>query len=405
MNVIMISPGFPVEQPFFTRGLARQGARVIGLGDQPESALPAIARESLAAYFQVPSFTDEEAVYRQVDDIARRVEIERVECTWEPYVLLAAKLRERYGVPGMTYRQVLPFRDKEIMKEVLDAHGIRTPHHAATTTVAGVRKAIDQIGYPVCIKPIAGAGSADTYRVRDEQELEQVVPLLKHVPEVTVEEFIEGNDYTFDTVCVDGQIKFFNIATYRPRALVARQNEWISPQTICIRDVDSPHLAAGRRMGEAVIKALGFQTGFTHMEWFLKPDGEAVFGEIAARPAGSHTVDLMNYANDIDLYEGWAEAVLHGRFSQPITRKYNAGHIFKRAQGQGRIQRIEGLESLLSEFGQHICVVDLLPIGAPRRNWKQTLRSDGMIIARHPDFGTLCEILDQIGVRLQMYAG
>ena len=32
MNVLMISPGFPTEMQYFTRGLARVGARVIGLG-------------------------------------------------------------------------------------------------------------------------------------------------------------------------------------------------------------------------------------------------------------------------------------------------------------------------------------------------------------------------------------
>jgi hypothetical protein len=47
----------------------------------------------------------------------------------------------------------------------------------------------------------------------------------------------------------------------------------------------------------------------------------------------------------------------------------------------------------------------LLPVGAPRRNWKQTLRSDGMVIIRHPDLAAACEIADQVGIRLQMYAG
>ena len=32
MNIVMLSPGFPLEQAFFTRALARTGARVIGIG-------------------------------------------------------------------------------------------------------------------------------------------------------------------------------------------------------------------------------------------------------------------------------------------------------------------------------------------------------------------------------------
>lgn len=405
MNILMISPGFPVEQPFFTRGLARNGHHVIGLGDQPQHDLPEMAKDSLDAYLKISSYQNEAEILGKVAEAASQVHIDRVECTWETQMLLAAKLREMLKLPGMTVAETIPFRDKERMKQVLDRAGIRTPKHISSTTQAGVREAAAAIGFPICVKPISGAGSIDTYRVDDAAQLEQILPLLLHVPEVSVEEFIEADEYTFDTVCVDGEIKFFNICCYRPRPLMGKTHQWISQQTIAVRDVFDPFYAAGREMGVAVLQALGFRDGFTHMEWYRQPNGEAVFGEIAARPPGANTVDLMNLANDFDVYHGWAEAVTHGSFSQPINRTYNAGHIFKRAQGDGRIQRIEGLEGLMADFGQHICVVDLLPIGAPRRNWKQILRSDGMLIVRHPDFSTTCEILDQIGTRLQIYAG
>ena len=35
----------------------------------------------------------------------------------------------------------------------------------STTTVTGVWDAAEQIGYPLIVKPIAGAGSVDTYRI------------------------------------------------------------------------------------------------------------------------------------------------------------------------------------------------------------------------------------------------
>ena len=40
MNIVMISPGYPAEMAYFTRALATVGANVIGVGDQPQSALP-----------------------------------------------------------------------------------------------------------------------------------------------------------------------------------------------------------------------------------------------------------------------------------------------------------------------------------------------------------------------------
>jgi len=305
----------------------------------------------------------------------------------------------------MTVAESLPYRDKEVMKQVLDDAGIRTPRHARCKSTEERRAAAEKIGYPLIIKPIAGAGSADTYRVGDGDELDEILKLTAHVPEVSVEEFIEGEEYTFDTICVDGEPLFINICWYRPKPLIGRSLQWVSPQTVALRDPFSPAVEAGRNLGLNVLEALQFKDGFTHMEWFHTPSGEAVFGEIACRPPGARSVEIMNVANDTDLYLGWGEATCRRRIDVPIKRKYNSAVIFKRAVGEGRIQRIQGLESLLSRYGEHIVFVDLLPIGARRRNWKATLLSDGHLTVRHPDLDACCEIADRVGTDLQMYAG
>jgi biotin carboxylase len=404
MNVLFLSPGYPAEMPKFVRGLAQSGARVIGLGDQPERALAPEARDHLAAYVQGPGFSDEGRLVAEAAKIAGHVRIDRVVSLWEPLMLAAAQIREAVGVPGMSVEQTVPFRDKERMKQVLDVAGIRTPRHARARTVAEVREAVAHIGYPAIIKPIAGAGSADTFRLDDAAALERALAEMGHVPEVSVEEFIEGEEFTYDTICGGGRILYYNVCWYRPRPLLARQLEWVSPQTVALRDPDAAELAGGRAMGEAVLKAMNFHEGFTHMEWYRKQDGEVVFGEIGARPPGAFTVDLMNYASDIDLFRGFGEAIVHERFSQPVTRRYNAISIFKRAQGQGTIRRIEGLGPLLAEIGPHVAALDLLPVGAQRRDWKQTLVSDGMVIIRHPDLTTAMHLADRVGMELQMVA-
>lgn len=407
MNVLFLSPAFPSEMPHFVAALAAVGARVFAVGEQPEAALPTVAREHLTAYVQVASIMDEGNVIAaiQAQAATHGVRFERVECLWEPLMLLAARLREVLSVPGMSVAQTVPFRDKETMKQVLDAAGIRTPHHYRCNTAGEVREAAQQIGYPLIVKPIAGAGSADTHRVDDGAQLESVLDSLGHVPEVSVEEFIDGEEFTFDTICARGQVLLHNICWYRPRPLIARTVEWMDSQTIALRDPNDDYVAAGCEMGFRVLDALGFSDGYTHMEWFRKPDGEAVFGEIGARPPGALTVETMSFAADFDCYRGWAEATCLGRFSQPVQRRYNASCIFKRARGEGRIRAVHGMESYLRRYGDHVLRVELLPVGAQRRDWLATLRSDGHIVLRHPDLQATLEMSDAFGSEVWIEAG
>jgi len=407
LQILMLSPGYPEEMPYFARALAGVGARVYGVGDRPEHELPGDLRAALTAYLKVDGLGNEAAVVGRVREEAGRygVRFDRVECLWEPCMYLAAHLRRALGVPGMDLEHTRVFRDKQRMKEVLDAAGIRTPWHARARTKDEVRAAAARAGYPVIVKPIAGAGSTDTWRTDSPADLERALDRLGHVSEVSVEEFVDGDEFTFDTVSIDGRIAYENVAFYRPRPIEEKQHEWISPTATCLRDLEQPELADGLRLGRDVLRALGFGTGFSHMEWYRKPDGEVVFGEIGARPPGARLVHVMNFASDVDLFRGWAEAVVHGRFSQRVERRYNAAIVFKRARGHGRIQRYENLDRLVAELRPWICSVNLLPPGAPRGDWRQTTTSDGYLIVRHPELRTCFEIADRIGRELQIHAG
>jgi hypothetical protein len=313
-------------------------------------------------------------------------------------------IRATHGLDRLTVAQTVPFRDKERMKQVLDAAGLRTPWHTQARTVADVWAAAERVGYPLIVKPIDGAGSADTYRAGSATELDAILPMIRHVPQVSVEEFIDGEEFTYDTICAGGQVLFENICQCHPRPLQTKMHEWISPVTMALRDLDAPGLQAGRALGRSVIGALGFTDGFTHMEWYRKAGGEVVFGEVGARPPGARTVDVMNYATDADLFTAWAEAVTRGRISAPVIRRYNAASIFKRASGAGRITGIAGLDELLAAYGEHVAALELLPIGAPRRDWRATLIADGMVIIRHPDLPAALEIAQRFAAGLRLYA-
>ncbi len=405
MDVVFIAPAYPAEMPDFTRGLATVGARVHGIGSGPASGLHPTARDALTSYLQVPNLFDEDDVLARAHQWLRGRSIDRVESLWEPTVLLAARMRERFGIPGMSVDTLRGFRDKQVMKERIAAAGLRVPAASRCHTVSEARAAAERIGYPLIIKPIDGAGSANTYRLESKAELEQVLPRLDRVPVVSVEEFVDGEEFTYDTICVRGRPVYENVAQYLPRPLVARSVHDLSPVICTVRDLEQPGLQPGLRLGRGVLEALGMGTGFTHLEWYRKADGEVVFGEVGCRVGGARLVDQMNYTSDCDLYVEWARAVCWEAFEADTTRHYNVAIVFKRAWGQGRIQRIEGLQRVLAQHERWVCRVDLLPVGAQRRDWTQTLVSDGYVIVRHPQWGEALAIAKDIADHVHLHAG
>jgi hypothetical protein len=128
-----------------------------------------------------------------------------------------------------------------------------------------------------------------------------------------------------------------------------------------------------------------------------------VFGEIGARPPGVRVVDMMNYATDGDTYVGWANAVVHGRMD-PLEHRYNVGSICKRAHGSGHVTAIQGLQELLLEYGSDVVIVDLLPVGAHRRDWRATTIGDGIVIVRHPELQRVIEMTERFSSELHLHA-
>ena len=173
-----------------------------------------------------------------------------------------------------------------------------------------------EVGYPIILKPRAGAGASGTQRVDNDRELESAIvdQGLDRGASVAAEEFIEGHEGFYDTISIGGNV------------LEAMRTRWISPQIVTTNRVDASGYNDLRRMGQKVIDALGITTSPTHMEWFFGPKG-LKFSEIGCRPPGVGVWDLYAAANDFDIYREWAMAVVHGRPGQQTSRRFSAGMI------------------------------------------------------------------------------
>ncbi len=294
MNVIFVEPSFPRNQREFVRALHAAGARVIGIGERPVEYLDDEVKSWLHDYVQVRSVVHEPSMLEAVKLIQGQLWVDRIEATVEAHIMPVAAVREARRIPGTTVKTAYLCRDKPAMKDALRAAGIPCAQSTRAESPADARDFAATVGYPLIIKPPAGAGASGTYKVNDDAELEGVINEsgLRDGQAVAIEEFIEGHEGYIDTLSIDGDVRHEFITHYYPNVLEAMRERWISPQMITTNRIEAPGYVEVREMTRKVIKALDIGTSATHMEWFYGPKG-LKFSEIGCRPPGRWTMGRL----------------------------------------------------------------------------------------------------------------
>ena len=404
MHVIFVEPAFPQNQSQFVRALRDVGARVTGIGEAPLEALPHELRSWLYKYEQIPSVVHEPSLLAAVQRIQAREWVDRLEATVEAHIMAAARVREACGIPGTSVRTAFLCRDKPAMKEELRRAGIPTAQSIGTDSAAEVRAFARDVGYPLIIKPRDAAGAAGTWRVANDEELAAALA-ESHVDQgasVAVEEFVEGHEGFFDTICIRGEIVHHFITHYFPNVLEAMRTRWISPQFIATNRLAASSYDEVRELGKKVIEVLGIGTSATHMEWFFGPKG-LKFSEIGCRPPGVGAWDLYCAAHEMDVYREWAMAIVHGRPGAQASCGFAAGIINLRPDRDGRIVGYEGLE-ILDQLGDLVIDSHLPPPGQPTQPVEAGYMANAWVRVKHRDYDELRNILDTIGEKVQLRA-
>ena len=406
MNVIFIEPSFPYNQREFVRALHAAGANVIGIGERPASHLSDELKHWLGDYVQIRSVVDEAALLRAVRFVQDRLWVDRLEATVEAHIMAAAAVREKTGIPGTSPRTAWLCRDKPAMKDALREAGIPCAQSTRATTPEDARAFAEAVGYPLIIKPPAGAGASGTYRVKDAAQLEDVIAAsgLAEGHAVAVEEFIEGHEGYIDTLTINGEVAHEFITHYYPNVLVAMRERWISPQMVTTNRIGAEGYEEVRALTRKVIRLFDIGPSATHMEWFFGPKG-LKFSEIGCRPPGVGQWDVYNTANDFDLYYEWACAITHGRTARQPSRRFAAGMIALRPERDGRITGYSGLDEIGRRFGDCIVASHLPEPGTPTQPVEAGYMANAWMRVRHPDYDTLRQILDTIGRTVHVHAG
>ena len=313
----------------------------------------------------------------------RKGPVERLFGAYEQLQVPLAEARVALGLPGLSVAAATNFRDKSRMKTLLRANGLPCARHRLAPSIDDASAFAEASGFPVVVKPPAGAGAQQTFRVENMDQLRRalaVQPPSAATP-VLIEEFVRGQEHSFETISIDGQAVWHSLTHYYPTPLHVLENPWIQWCLVLPREVDSPRYDDIRTAGRRALDVLGMTTGLTHMEWFRRPDGSVAISEVAARPPGAQITTLVSRAHDIDFVQAWARVMIFNEFDAP-ERRYAAGAAFLRGQGDGRVSAVHGWETVQHELHELITDVKIPEVGTAASS---SYEGEGFVIVRHPE--------------------
>ena len=168
------------------------GVRAAVVTQEPPEAFPPELRARLAGHWQVADALDADQLVWAATGLAEQLGerphrlVGAIEQIQEPL----AEARERLGVPGMRAEQARNFRDKARMKEVLRAAGLPVARHHLVSSAEAAWAFEREVGYPVVVKPPAGAASQHTFRVESDEQMAEALQACAPSPgqEALVEE-------------------------------------------------------------------------------------------------------------------------------------------------------------------------------------------------------------------------
>lgn len=363
MNFIFISPQFPRTYWNFCDRLQKNGVNVLGIGDSPYDELDRNLKNSLTEYYKVNNMENYDEVYRAVAFFAFKYgKIDWVESNNEYWLEQDAHIRTDFNITtGAKLDEVANYKSKSAMKPFYAKAGVPTARCRRITTKEDAAAFLNEVDYPVIVKPDNGVGAADTYKLSDNKDLDNFFANKPDVPYV-MEEFIEGDIYSYDAITDSRCEPVFESSTAWPPSIMDIVNEKLDLSYYTLSEVPERL----RELGRATVKAFGVRSRFVHMEFFRLTKARKGIGEVGdfaglevnMRPAGGYTPDMMDFALNTDVYQIWADMVAFDRRNLPD----NGNHHFCVYAGRRDCHEyVHSHEEIMERYGDKIVMCERIP--------------------------------------------
>ena len=362
-NFLFISPNFPENYWMFCRELKKNGLNVLGIGDQPYEELSQGLKDSLDEYYKVSSLENEEEVYRAVAFlIFKHGRIDWLESNNEYWLERDARLRTAFHITSGFQEDDIPrIKYKSRMKEYYARVGIPTARYHLVDTMEGCRKFIEEVGYPVVVKPDNGVGASHTYRLENQEQLEEFMQTKEADVSYIMEEFVFAEVNSYDAIIDSHGNPIFETGNVSPVSIMDIVNNEDNAIFYIVKELAGDTRQAGR----ATAKSFNVRSRFVHFEFFrLQKDqeglgrkGELVGLEVNMRPSGGFSPDMMDFACTTDIYKMWADMIAFDKTEMhPGERQYCA--FAGRRDGK---RFVLSHEAVMEKYRQNIRMEDRLP--------------------------------------------
>jgi formate-dependent phosphoribosylglycinamide formyltransferase (GAR transformylase) len=382
-NVVFVAPyALDATTRFVSAITAVPDTRVGLVSSDPVERFPSAVQLAIAGHWRAADCLDVDQLTAAVTALAGRLgSVDRLVAILENLQVPLGEVRDRLGIPGLSAATAENFRDKARMKAEFQRAGVPCAKSARVDFAEQAADFARRVGFPFVAKPLAGAGARNTFRIDDPAQLRGWLEAAPPSPDepMVLEEFVRGDEHSFDSVVVDGHLVWHSISRYLPSPLDVLEHPWIQWCVLLPREIDGGEYADLVGTAHRAVTALGLRTGLSHMEWFRRVDGTVAISEVGARPPGAQFMTLMSFAHDVDLYAAWARLAVTDEFDPP-PRRYAVGAAYLRAQGQGRsIVAAHGLDQVSEATTARVVEVRLPQAGATPSG---VYEGDGHVIVR-----------------------
>lgn len=375
MNVVMLSPHFPPNFWPFSARLREAGHTVLGIADAEYDHLRPELRASLTEYYRVSDMHNYDELVRALGYFTHKYgKLDRLDSMSEYWLETEAQLREDFNIFGLRPEDMSHVKRKSVMKQYFQLAGLRVARGKVCRTAAELQDFVDEVGYPVVAKPDIGVGAAKTYKITNDYELKDYIASKPPV-EYIVEEFIPGRIITYDGLTdIKGNIVFDSSLEYS-KGVMETVIEDSDIYYYMVREIAQDL----REAGQAIVKAFNVLERFFHFEFFRLEDGSLVALEVNMRPPGGLSIDMFNYANDIDIFKEWVNVLTHGSVGEKAKHPYFCTYVGRK----DHIHYKRSHEQVLQEFASLIAHHERI-----NSIFSAAIGNYGYIL-RHPDLKTM----------------